>query len=139
MISHGASHKLYFAVKPAETRTEDIRLLNVAVIGEGAYKYGLPSVGQAKEILREHPGLSEEAFSALEETGVLEDVYSYMSMYHMLLNTINADDAKMIRAKNSEKTYTFIVLKNEGAARGKPPLKYRRCHLLISPTGRIPM
>ena len=92
-----------------EAQTEDIRLLNVQVIGKGAYKYGLPSVEQAKRILREQSGLSEEAFSALEETGKLEDIYSCMNMYHMLLGTISADDVKTGGVGNEESVFMKLI------------------------------
>ncbi len=73
-----------------------MQVLSVQAIGQGAYKYGLPSEAQGKENLREQSGLSEEALSKLEATGVLDGVYGQMRLYHDLLNTIDADDGKEV-------------------------------------------
>jgi hypothetical protein len=77
-----------------EAQAEEDRLLSVQVIGQGAYKYGLPSTEQGKVILREQSGLSEEMFSAVEETGVLDGVYEHMRLFNDLLSTIKAGDGK---------------------------------------------
>lgn len=93
-----------------EIQAEEERPLNIQVIGQGAYQYGLPSAEQAKEILRRQSGLSEEEFSALEDSGVLEGVYSHMRSYHELLHAITADDVKTIKDDDNEPTvFTRLV------------------------------
>ena len=78
---------------------EEVTVERAQPIGEGAYKYGVPSEEQILEIIKKQSDLTEVELNALVENQTLKDMLDRASLFHTLLKNIGSASDKWFFTK----------------------------------------
>lgn len=83
----------------ARIPVEEANVEKAQQIGEGAYKYGVPSVEQILEIIKKQSDLTDIELNTLVESQSLNDLMDHASLFHTLINNIGSSSDKWFFTK----------------------------------------